>query len=412
MILRMVLAFTAISSYATPCPGELAAAIESIAAFDLNELQRPTEISSARYALRESLDQKIVDVARLSGLPEDAIRDRILRAKQILFFAPRAARERFAEGARRELQPLEMPIFFPERTIDGANAGPVVFSTDSRTLFWGDRDSISMLRLDRNESLRTLEGHADHVLDLAVSGDGRTLVSGSYDLAYRIWDLTEDVPPRVIEGHAAPVVTVAVNRTADLVISGSFDKTLGIWDAARGELQRFEQRESIESVALSPNGTMLATGNRGGGIQYWHVSKDKDGFWTVKRIPELDVALRTKSVIRSLQFSPDGKKLLSASSDGVVRLWDIVQSTQVEVLREESGGPPWAAFSPDGKYIARTQVGGPTLSEVRTGLRVQDLLSDPPVTDRITFSPDGKRIAGRFLDGIQLWNVDPLELEK
>jgi WD40 repeat protein len=77
--------------------------------------------------------------------------------------------------------------------------------------------------------LQTLEGHSDLVLSVAISPDGRLLVSGSYDKTVRLWETATGRLQQTLEGHTDGVMSLA---------SGSYDKIVRLWDTATGRLQQ------------------------------------------------------------------------------------------------------------------------------------------------------------------------------
>ena len=69
----------------------------------------------------------------------------------------------------------------------------------------------------------------DVVVSVAVSGDGKRVVSGSEDQTVRVWDVETGECLKVMEGHTKMVSSVAVSRDGKRV-SGSWDKTVRVWD--------------------------------------------------------------------------------------------------------------------------------------------------------------------------------------
>jgi WD40 repeat protein len=81
----------------------------------------------------------------------------------------------------------------------------------------------------------TLKGHTEGIKAVAVTPDGRHIVSGSYDCTLRVWDLTTGETKMTLKGHESWVNAVAVTPNSRYVVSGSNDKTLRVWDLATGE---------------------------------------------------------------------------------------------------------------------------------------------------------------------------------
>jgi WD40 repeat protein len=65
---------------------------------------------------------------------------------------------------------------------------------------------------------------------VALSGDGRFAVSGSYDRSLRVWDLQGKQPPRTPQGHADRVKAVALCGDGRFAVSGSSDRSVRVWD--------------------------------------------------------------------------------------------------------------------------------------------------------------------------------------
>ena len=82
--------------------------------------------------------------------------------------------------------------------------------------------------------LRTLAGHADVVMAVAVTPDGRQAVSASQDRTLKVWDLASGAELRTLAGHAEWVTAVAVTPDGRQAVSASQDRTLKVWDLASG----------------------------------------------------------------------------------------------------------------------------------------------------------------------------------
>jgi WD40 repeat protein len=78
--------------------------------------------------------------------------------------------------------------------------------------------------------LGRLRGHRGNLAALAISADGRWIVSGAYDRTVRVWDVEKRTERHVFEtGHTSGVQSVDISRDGRFVVSGSFDSTLRLW---------------------------------------------------------------------------------------------------------------------------------------------------------------------------------------
>ncbi len=150
----------------------------------------------------------------------------------------------------------------------------------------------------------------------------------------------------------------------------------------------------VVTVALSPDGTRLATGGVGRTLRVWDAT-------TGKEVRQLE----HPGGVSSLSFRQDGKQLASAGGDGCVRVWHLDTGKQGQCLKVERGESLVVAFSPDGQ----------TLASAGRGIRLWDAASGKelhhvPGTERVVFglafSPDGKVLASGGEDQtIRLWTV-------
>ncbi|KAF9585935.1 general transcription repressor [Lunasporangiospora selenospora] len=128
-------------------------------------------------------------------------------------------------------------------------------------------DTVSGVLLER------LEGHKDSVYSVAFAPDGKTLVSGSLDRTLKSWELNlsrgqngasrGSVCKATFNGHKDFVLSVAVSPDGKWVVSGSKDRGVQFWDPSTTAVQFMLQghKNSVISVALSPMGTYFATGS-------------------------------------------------------------------------------------------------------------------------------------------------------
>jgi WD40 repeat protein len=157
----------------------------------------------------------------------------------------------------------------------------------------------------------------------------------------------------------------------------------------------------IQSVAFSPDGSLVAIGNNNGNIHLREMESGKDR----------TVLKGHKGWISHMAFSPDGTQLASVSgfvNDKTVRLWNTATGEELAVIENDLWPPQSVAFSPDGEVVAfGTADGSINLWQVASGPGdIEVLESQRGGVYSLAYSPDGSILAAGANDGtIRLWEV-------
>ena len=159
-----------------------------------------------------------------------------------------------------------------------------------------------------------------HVNSVSFSPDGQYVLTGSADVA-RLWGRESGCGIRKFEGHTGEVNCVSFSPDGLYAITGSFDTTARLWETESGrEIRKFEgHTESVNSVKFSPEGRFVLTGSDDTTARLWEAKSGQE----LRRFEG-----HTESV-SSVSFSPDGRYVLTGSWDHTARLWECRYGRQI-----------------------------------------------------------------------------------
>ena len=239
------------------------------------------------------------------------------------------------------------------------------------------------------------------VSSLRFSRNGALLVAAGGHPALRGNVVLFDVKTgrRVAELGGELDTVLAADLAADhsMVAFGTPGRKLKVCDTAGVELYvKDKHTDWVTAVAFSPDGVLLASGDRGGGLRVWEA--DTGGEY-------LNLEAH-KGALTALSWRPDSDVLASASEDGEVILWEMNNGGIVKRWTAHGGGTLWVDYAQDGKLVT-----GGRDRHVKAwkgdGALIKDIAGLPDLPTRVAFLHDNARVAaGNWTGDVTVWTHD------
>jgi hypothetical protein len=251
-------------------------------------------------------------------------------------------------------------VFSPDGGLAYSAGGATNDGTDFAVRVWN---------VETGRQVGTMEGHRRSVSFLAISPDGRRVMSGGLEATPILWDTESRTEIRRLRGHTDRISSVAFLPNGRLAASSGWDGTIRLWDIETGdEVHRFEglTRSDDTWIAVSPDGRrMFTTSWMGRNVRLW----DLDGH---KQLDRIDWG--GAQPVRG-SFTPDGRHVLCGGDDGTIRVYE---------LQPDESGTSVDVNAPDASAIVYLCDLQETRSSVWTGAlgKNGDLGYDPGNGDR------------------------------
>jgi WD40 repeat protein/tRNA A-37 threonylcarbamoyl transferase component Bud32 len=354
----------------------------------------------------------------------------------------------------REVLNLRGPALFCHCLAPSTDGRLAAGSADGTVQIW----DATPLKGDEGRVVLTRE-HDEEVWSVAYSGDGRYLASGTWRGAVQLWDARTDAWLRTLRGPQDTRVAQGVafspdgERLAATAVSPNRIAVVKVWATATGREDLDEIREptsgrfwvtfdptgryliregpgyavqvrdgksgkvvgivgrherAIWGSAFSPDGRRLATASNDYTVRVWawdpaHLGPQPEP----EPKPELKLDVRVRGFGNRVVFSPDGRNLATGGEGHTVTVWDAKDGKPREILRGHTGDVWALAFSPDGRWLAS--------AGEDTTVRIWDAKSwqlqhtfrgHTKLIMSLAFSPDGRRLASGSRDRtMKIWDT-------
>jgi len=310
--------------------------------------------------------------------------------------------KRFAAGTKERTASIwdvntgEELILFKGHT---GEVRAVAWSPDGQLLATGSADrTIKLWNIATGQELATLKGHLSHVWSVAFSPDGKQLATCSDDYTVKAWDIAAVLKPNILRFNNFRVFAVGFSPDGRKLaaVGGRGAK---LWNAITGEELAILDGHTrpTESVTFSPDGKRIATASQDRTVKLWDAATGQ----------ELITLKGHSDTVHSVKFSPDAQRLVTCSADQTAKLWDAGTGQELTTLLGHTARVFAGAFSPDGRTVATGSYDNTAkLWDAATGRELATLSGHIKAVDSIAFSPDGRTLAtGSADNSVKLWQV-------
>lgn len=293
----------------------------------------------------------------------------------------------------------------------------VAYSPDGTSIVTGSLDQTAKLWDAANgQELCTFKGHTNEICAIAFSPDGQQIVTSSGDSMVKVWDLAGSQEPLVLRGDGSDVRTAAFSPDGAALVTGCapnysssakpfppgrFDFTASVWDPTTGRkrLSLTGHSGPIGSAVFSPDGRRIATASWDSTIRIWDAT-DGTQLWRLQG---------HRGAVLSVAIAPDGKRIASGGADHTARVWEISDGKEpvcLKTLEGHTNTVTCVAFSPNSRRIVTASTDGTAkVWDATSGKEQRTLQGQQGFLYAVIFSPDGERIITGGDRNAKIWDA-------
>jgi WD40 repeat protein len=316
-----------------------------------------------------------------------------LRVGQLLLLTALAASVASAQSPRADISWLAgghlSPVASVSYSPDGTMLGSSGYFGDTLKL-WRASDGTMVRTFGNTNATAFIFGPMEPVTFLP---DGRTVIGIGEGSAIGVWNVADGRLLRTISVSGSDLA-LSPDGTLIAVAASSVIKLVRFSDGAIVRSITWPA-DFVQSVAFSPDGAVVAGGDRVGMVRTFRVS---DG------TPLLPIQAHS-DYVNALRYSPDGSRFATASTDHTVKLWDSTNGTPLGTLKGHSNRVNSIAFSPDGTLLASGSADNTVRLWSMPAGAFLATLSQPSEVNSVNFNNTSARLAVACDSELREWDV-------
>ncbi|MGC3972527.1 MAG: serine/threonine-protein kinase [Pirellulales bacterium] len=304
------------------------------------------------------------------------------------------------------------------RWIAGAMAAVVLGLGILGGMFFANRavptGAASSPNVSSAEPTAVLSANSGAVWAVAFNPAAPKLAMSVEDGTVRLWDLPTKSVEAMLNAHRGTVWATRYSPDGSRLATAGDDGLIKVWntqltDSAHPEpLQTFQHPNAVRALLFTRDGRLLVAADRAGGLRTWSLN-DSPTTTAAKPADVKPIAeTQQPGAVYALALSPDGTTLATAGSDKVVRLWN-ARTLAPKLTLEGHAGPVFGlSFHPDGRRLV--SVGWDKtvrIWDAGAGMPLKTWEADAGDVWSVAYSPDGsKLVTGGTTGAVKLWDAE------
>ena len=277
----------------------------------------------------------------------------------------------------------------------------VAFSPDGESLLSASADGSARIWEISTGASTALNHESGMVYKAVFDKEGGRIITAGEDGTARIWSSKDGSFVTKIKAHEKAVLGVAFSPIKEQIATSSIDGTVKIWDIKTGLQIEYLTHGSmvwVPELEFSKDGKKLLTAAHNKQVHLWELGKK-----TIDNSFDSHIY-----AVNSARFSHNGSFFVTSSDDGYIKIWDTKAKKFILDIGQRSLDDRLysAAFSQDGGRIVTASIGGPIIIwDVDELVMTQSIDANELPVDSARFSSDGRKIYSASYQTIGVWDT-------
>lgn len=304
-----------------------------------------------------------------------------------------------------------------------------------------DNNSLIKFRIQLGETPilgSLIERHSKRVSSLAISSDGKIIISGSDDASIKMWDIASGKLLETLRGvHEGSITSIIISPKLDYFASSSNDKRVCIWSYSDyTHLKSLPHSNAVTTLAIDIDGKSLISACSDGYIRLWDMTSNNQChiYPKTSAANSLVITLNEQiivsghsdkkiifwqccehtthsSSVSSLAISPDGNYLVSGSSgngSGEIFVWNMTTKKIITKIEGHNGTISSLAICPKNQFVVSASYADSNIKlwDIKSGEEIDSISAHTAGIDTLAITPDGKTIYSGSRDfSIRSWKI-------